>query len=241
MLEENNRQKQELKVRSQEISHSYNKASNLQSKNEDLKNKIRKLTQDNSTKQNILNQINQNLAIANRERYDQDGQISTLRKQVEILLAQSQYKGQEIDKISGDVETLRKERSQLLQELNRFEKENKILQNEVELFQKELNNLLEPQGEENEQLYEFDPLNDDDSILPTVQRELTGRYLGNISKTTNRYHWSPTCGYYKSLAFEYLVMREDKKRTILNTDDKTEFNKYNLGPCNFCLKPKKYK
>ncbi|MGD1701908.1 hypothetical protein [Dapis sp. BLCC M229] len=173
-----------------------------------------------------------------QEKYVHEQELQRLNK----VIAEGNI---EIAKISEEVKHYREQcKSQnslvdnLQHQLNVANQKLKAVQTERKSILNRNNQLIE---DINQKQSEISSLIDKYSAI----RPLEGKYIGNISNKSSKYHFSEKCPDWKMLVAEYVLdidgSREMINREIINRSQSNIFRKNGLEACQFCANQRKNK
>ncbi|MDJ0515080.1 MAG: hypothetical protein QNJ74_02080 [Trichodesmium sp. MO_231.B1] len=170
------------------------------------------------------------------------------------LLQEKYVQEQELEKLNkviaeGDIEI-----AKISEEFKRYREECKSQNSLVDNLQSQLNvanqKLIALQADRksilnrnnqlikdiNQKQSEIDSLRDKYSAI----RYLEGKYIGNLSNKSSKYHFNEKCRDWKMLVAEY-VLDLDGSREIINSSQSNIFRKNGLEACQFCANQRKNK
>lgn len=239
VLEKNIDRREEAEVNNQ----NKNIINDLKLQRELLAEQFKKLLQGNLEKQNEIDILSYEITKLNGDVSGRHSEIASLREQMDRLTRDNCNKQNLLNEINEELVRnndnqfdLESQLSTLQQQVNLLIQQNSHKQSIIERMSEEIAS-LQNNISENESQSDNDLEESEDVELPLIQRELSGKYIGNIS-AKGKYYFKQTCSYWKSLVAEYLFMKDDK-RQIVNSNNYSIFIQNGLTPCEFCSKNKK--
>ena len=102
---------------------------------------------------------------------------------------------------------------------------------------------LEEDASNSEETRNLENTNSSENIKSLLrQLNLSGVYIGNVSKKGSRYHFKTKCPDWKMLAVDHVLMEQNSNnsRNVVSSDNSNVFEEYGLQPCQDCLRKYRY-
>ncbi|MEP0754293.1 hypothetical protein NDA03_18910 [Trichocoleus sp. Lan] len=180
-----------------------------------LSKEFNKLLSDKYAKQQELEIYSIKLDNLNKEIAERESALSRLQGKIEKYIQLEQVNQNKINNLNSKLNELNRKLLELEAQKKTWTAQKSRLIQDLNQEQQNVNKL-------NTQLSKYSQI-----------RIMNGKYIGNLSDKSSKYHFEQKCNHWKMLVGDY-VLRLDDSRQIVSSSTPTVFLREGLGECEVC-------